>query len=155
MNKYLSLLIFGICLLVSGFVYQKFYRPASIGSSESTGEKVDIHMRVIQNKWKWDPNTIRVNPGDKVTLHIFNEDTYDHGFAIDVLGINKRMFPKSTTVVEFTPNVSGKFNFYCSVPCGKGHYDQIGTLIVGKRDGAGVVLSMIHNENSVLSCHSE
>lgn len=147
MNKYLSLALFGICLMVSGFVYQQFYRPANIGGFKSTGEIVEVRMRVIRNAWKWDPDTIRVNPGDKVILHILNEDTYDHGFAIDVFGVNRRLFPKSTTTIEFTPSFSGIFNFYCSVPCGQGHYDQIGTLIVGKGEDAGVVLSMIHKEN--------
>jgi cytochrome c oxidase subunit 2 len=130
-NKYLGLIIFGVILMTSGFVYQQYYRPANIGGFKSTGEVVEVHMRVIQNTWKWDPDTIRVNPGDKVVLHIFNEDTYDHGFAIDVFGVNRRLFPKNTTVIEFTPSIPGKFNFYCSVPCGQGHYDQVGTLIVG------------------------
>jgi heme/copper-type cytochrome/quinol oxidase subunit 2 len=147
MNKYLSLLIFGTLLMVSGFVYQQFYRPANVGGANSTGKVVEIQMRVLKDQWKWDPDTIRVNPGDKVKLSIYNEDSYDHGFAIDVLGINKRIFPKSTAEIEFTPQVSGTFNYYCSVPCGKGHYDQIGTLIVGKGEGAGVEISMIHKEN--------
>jgi len=143
-NKYLSLLIFGVILVTTGFVYQQFYRPASIGGFQSTGEEVEMHMRVIQNTWKWDPDTIRVNPGDKVILHIFNEDTYDHGFAIDVFGVNRRLFPKSTTVIEFTPSIPGKFNFYCSVPCGQGHYDQVGTLIVGDENAAS---SIVANKN--------
>ncbi len=169
-NKYLGLLIFAVLLMSSGIFYQKFYRPASIGNFKSTGNEVEIHMRVVQNKWKWQVDTIqvsskgnkgpiqemapipsqasiRVQPGDKIKLYIFNEDTYDHGFAIDVLGVNRRLFPKSETVIEFTPSLAGKFNFYCSVPCGAGHYDQVGTLVVGKGDGAGVILSMINKEN--------
>jgi len=130
-NKYLGLLMFGVILITTGIVYQQYYRPANIGGFKSTGEVVEIHMRVVQNSWKWDPDTIRVNPGDRVILHILNEDTYDHGFAVDVFGVNRRLFPKSTTTIEFTPSIPGKFNFYCSVPCGPGHYDQIGTLIVG------------------------
>lgn len=147
MNKYLNLVVFSVFLLLSGYVYQQFYRPANIGGFKSTGEVVEIHMRVIQNKWKWDPDTIRVNPGDKVILHILNEDTYDHGFAIDVLGVNRRLFPKSTTVIEFTPSLPGKFNFYCSVPCGQGHYEQIGKLIVGNGENARAMLSTEPNNN--------
>lgn len=144
-NKYLGLLVFAVFLMSSGIFYQQFYRPASIGGFKSTGEVVEIHMRVIQNKWKWDPDTIQVNPGDKVILHILNEDTYDHGFAIDVFGVNRRLFPKSTTTIEFTPSFSGKFNFYCSVPCGQGHYDQVGTLIVGEKNSAQS--SIVPNKN--------
>ena len=131
MNKYLGLALFSVFLLASGFIYQAYYRPASIERIKSTGKAVFINMRVIKNHWKWDPDTIKVKPGDKIVLNIYNEDTYDHGFAIDVFGVNRRLFPQTTTVVEFTPSLVGKFNFYCSVPCGEGHYDQIGTLIVG------------------------
>ena len=144
-NKYLGLVIFAVFLMSSGIFYQQFYRPASIGNFKSTGKEVEIHMRVVQNTWKWDPDTIKVNPGDKIILHINNEDTYDHGFAIDVFGVNRRLFPKSTTTIEFTPSLSGKFNFYCSVPCGKGHYDQVGTLIVGDKNSAGS--SIVPNKN--------
>lgn len=140
-NKYLSLLMFGVILMTSGLVYQQYYRPASVGGFKSTGEVVEIHMRVLQNQWKWQPDAIRVKPGDKVILHIFNEDTYDHGFAIDVFGVNRRLFPKSTTTIEFTPSIPGKFNFYCSVPCGPGHYDQVGTLIVGDETAASAIVA--------------
>jgi heme/copper-type cytochrome/quinol oxidase subunit 2 len=170
MNKYLSLVVFSVLLLLSGYVYQQFYRPASVGGFQSSGRQVEINMRVVQNTWRWQVDTIqishngekghlqtfppiaeqatiRIQPGDKVKLHVYNEDTYDHGFAIDVFGVNRRLFPKSTTTIEFTPSLSGKFNFYCSVPCGQGHYDQVGTLIVGNGENARVMLSMEPNDS--------
>lgn len=130
MNKYLSLLLFAALLFGSGFVYSEFYRPAGVGGVPSTGVIVEVNMRVLQDQWIWDPGVIRVNAGDRIRLNIFNEDTYDHGFAIDVLGVNRRLFPKRTTTLEFNASLPGKFNFYCSVPCGEGHYDQIGTIII-------------------------
>lgn len=144
MNKYLALVLFATFLLSTGFIYQSYYRPKNIGGAKHTGKLVEIQMRVLQNKWKWDPDVIKVNPGDKVRLSIYNEDTYDHGFAVDVFGVNRRLFPKTTTTVEFTPSLSGKFNFYCSVPCGEGHYDQIGTLIVGDEHA---VTGVVPNKN--------
>lgn len=143
-------------MLLSGFVYQTYYRPENIGGFASSERVVQIQMRVLKNQWKWQVDSIKilnkdggltspppavpqaqeaavvkVEPGDKVKISIYNEDNYDHGFAIDVFGVNKRLFPKSTTEVEFTASLVGKFNFYCSVPCGQGHYDQVGTIIVG------------------------
>ncbi len=131
MNKYVSLFLFGFFLFGSGYVYAHFYRPAEIGGVPSSGNVAEMEMRVSKNKWQWEPNVIRVQPGDKVVLHIFNEDDFDHGFAIDVLGVNRRLFPERTTTVEFKASLRGKFAFYCSVPCGEGHYDQIGTIIIG------------------------
>lgn len=131
-NKYFTLLIFATLLFISGYVYANFYRPAEVGGVEPTGNIVEINMRVLKDQWKFEPDTIKVEPGDKVRLYIYNEDSYDHGFAIDVLGVNRRLFPKRETVIEFIASLPGKFNFYCSVPCGDGHYDQIGTLLVGE-----------------------
>lgn len=130
-NKYAQLLLFAVLLLTSGFVYSKYYRPAEIGQVRATGNVVEIEMRVLENQWVWDPEVIKVKAGDKVRLQIYNEDSYDHGFAVDILGINRRLFPQKTTLVEFTASTAGRFNFYCSVPCGEGHYDQVGLLIVG------------------------
>lgn len=132
MNKYLSLFLFSVALLISGFIYKEFYRPLEVGGVAPSGRVVEINMRVLEDQWQWEPSVIRVNPGDRVHLNIFNEDNYDHGFAIDVFGVNRRLFPKTTTVVEFNAVLRGKFNFYCSVPCGDGHYDQIGEMIVGE-----------------------
>lgn len=129
-NKYFKLFVFAVLLLFSGYIYANFYRPPEISRSEFTGNTVEIDMRVLKDKWKWSPDIIKVKAGDKVRIRIYNEDDYDHGFALDVFGINRRLFPKETTVVEFIASNKGKFNFYCSVPCGEGHYEQIGFLIV-------------------------
>ena len=149
MNKYLGLFLFAVVLLGSGFVYQRFYRPQNVGGSSFSGTVVEMNMRVLKNQWKWDPAVLKVQPGDKVILHIFNEDTYDHGFAIDVFGVNKRLFPQRTTTVEFQATLPGKYKFYCSVPCGQGHYDQIGTLMVGNGQGgvsSGIPIQLNNNQ---------
>ena len=129
-NKYIQLLIFAVLLLTSGFIYSKYYRPPEVGQVQATGNVVEIEMRVLENQWEWEPEIIQIKAGDKVRLKIYNEDNYDHGFAVDVFGINRRLFPKQTTLVEFTASTPGAFNFYCSVPCGEGHYSQTGILDV-------------------------
>ena len=130
MNKYLEILLISVFIIGSGYVYQEFYRPEHVGGIAPTGNIVQIDMRVLKNQWKWDPDLITVKAGDKVRLYIYNEDPYDHGFAIDRFGVNKRLFPERTTLVEFNASVAGRFNFSCSVQCGTGHYDQVGTMIV-------------------------
>lgn len=130
MNKFLQLLIFGVLVIASGIVYQNYYRPIGIGSIKASGNVVEIEMHAKENQWKWDPEEIKVKAGDLVRLKIFNEDSYDHGFAIEAFGVNKRLFPRRETVVEFVASRTGDFSFYCSVPCGEGHYEQIGALFV-------------------------
>lgn len=130
MNKFLQLLIFAVFLVVSGVIYQNFYRPPGVGPVQASGNIVDIEMRAKENQWKWEPAEIHVKAGDLVKLKIFNEDNYDHGFAIEAFGINKRLFPRRETQIEFIASRAGSFGFYCSVPCGQGHYEQVGTLFV-------------------------
>lgn len=83
-------------------------------------------MRTIANEWRFEPDVIMAHPGDRVILKIFNEDPYDHGFAMEAFGVNKRLFPKRETVIDFVVSKPGTFSFYCSVPCGEGHYSHIG-----------------------------
>jgi len=73
---------------------------------------------------------IEVKVGDTVKLKIFNEDSYDHGFALDVFAVNEQLFPERETEIQFVASKVGAYSFYCSVPCGEGHYHMIGTFIV-------------------------
>src|SRR3989344_7420846 len=130
MNKFLKILLFAVFLIVSGVIYQKFYRPQSVGPVQASGRVVEVNVRARKDQWKWDPAEIKVKAGDRVILKIFNEDEYDHGWALEFFGINRRMFPQRETVVDFIASKAGIFQFYCSVPCGEGHYDQLGALIV-------------------------
>ena len=130
MNKFAQLLIFAVFLIASGVVYQNYYRPPGIGPIKASGRVIEIEIRAKENRWIWEPADIRVKAGDLVKLHLFNEDTYDHGFAIEAFGINKRLFPRRQTDIEFIASRTGSFQFYCSVPCGEGHYEQIGSLFL-------------------------
>jgi len=84
---------------------------------------------MIAKNWEFIPNTITVNKGDKVILHITSADV-KHGFALSEFGINQDINPGETTTVEFTADKSGEFNFRCSVFCGEGHKGMEGQLIV-------------------------
>ena len=149
MNKFVQILGFAFFVLVFGIIYQNFYRPAEIGPVKASGNVVEIKMKVLENLWEFEPSEISVRAGDKVRLHIFNEDTYDHGFAIEVFGVNRRLFPKRETTLEFIASKEGTFTFYCSVPCGEGHYSQTGFLNVeGVEEGGS---SQQNSSNSVFS----
>ena len=82
MNKFTKMLIFAAFLIASGIVYQNFYRPAEIAPVKASGKVLDVRVRVLENAWKWEPEVIEAKVGDTVVLKIFNEDSYDHGFAL-------------------------------------------------------------------------
>lgn len=129
-NKYLTFAVFTAFLMISGVIYQKYYRPTEIGCVGANGTVMELNVRSLKNQWKFSPDNIFVKKGDTVKLRIFNEDSYDHGFAIESFGVNTRLFPGVETPVEFVACKTGEFPFYCSVACGEGHYRQTGKVIV-------------------------
>ncbi|OGM92132.1 hypothetical protein A2999_01480 [Candidatus Wolfebacteria bacterium RIFCSPLOWO2_01_FULL_38_11] len=128
MNKFIIIIIFAAVLISGGVVYQIYFRAPEVAPIKATGNVVEINMTAAKNKW--DPTLITVKAGDTVRLKIYNDDPYDHGFAIEVFGVNKRLFPKQETIIEFVASKKGEFVFYCSVPCGEGHFEQTGHFIV-------------------------
>jgi heme/copper-type cytochrome/quinol oxidase subunit 2 len=100
---------------------------------------------------------ITVEKCDRVTLKVFNEDNFDHGVAIDALGISQRLPANGPIVVNFIASKSGEFQFYCSVSCSdskstgnlkdgvvqagpytgifRGHFEHIGKFIVNAISG--------------------
>lgn len=79
---------------------------------------------------KFYPQTIVVLKGDKVKLILNNTDEMDHGFAIDALGISQTVQAGQTITIEFVADTAGVFTFYCTFPCGPGHSQMTGQLIV-------------------------
>ena len=132
MNKFIVMIIFAVLLIGSGVIYAKFYRPESFTPIAASGNVITIPVRILENKWVWEPNILYAKVGDKVILKIFNEDSYDHGFALETFGISTKLSPKIETVIEFIASKEGTFGFYCSVPCGEGHYQQTGQFIITK-----------------------
>lgn len=137
MNKYLILIILAALLLGGGLFYRIYLLPKS-SVPVTTGKIREITVTAVKNQWRFDPETVEVDRGDKIVMTVVNEDDYDHGIAIDAFGISQRMPARSTIKVEFVATQEGEFPFYCSVPCGEGmvdgkkrtHFDMIGKLHV-------------------------
>ena len=137
MNKYILLIGVVVVVIIGGVVYRVFLLPQS-SVPVTTGVERIITVVAEQDKWRFSPEDIQIDRGDKVVMTVINEDEYDHGIAIDAYGISQRMPAKSTIKVEFIATQEGDFPFYCSVPCGEGmvdgkkrtHFDMIGNLHV-------------------------
>lgn len=129
MNKNIILLLVLVLIVGAGILYRTIFLKGEICTADQ-GKDVEINMTSKKNQWVFDPPDIKINKCDKVTLHVFNEDDYDHGLAIDVFGVNRRLSPKTTTTIKFTASKAGQFIFYCSVPCGEGHFGHKGNIEV-------------------------
>ncbi len=86
-------------------------------------------FNLTARQWQFEPSTITVKKGDHVKLHVTSIDT-THGFSIMEFNVNSQLTTGQTTTVEFTPDRTGSFNFFCSVFCGSGHGGMKGTLVV-------------------------
>lgn len=130
-----------IILSVAGFSFIRFSASKNSGhqhTGESTEQRAELSgeledgIRVIEMKarqFAFDPDTITVKEGEKIRLEITSEDVA-HGFHLGDYGINRRLNPNETIVIEFEADQAGEFIFDCSVYCGKGHEDMTGNLNV-------------------------
>ncbi len=111
-----------VAVIVTGYVMMN-YTPASMVSG--TEKTFDI----VSFQWGFEPQFIEVNKGDHVTLNLATDDVA-HGIAIDEYQINEPIMVEKDGTVEFVADKPGVFEFYCSIPCGEGHDEQGGFLIV-------------------------
>jgi len=86
-------------------------------------------FNVVAKQFSYEPDTIRVKQGDMVRITLTSADV-PHGFAINEYGIDQKISPSNSTVVEFLADKNGAFTYYCNVPCGAGHKSMKGTLVV-------------------------
>lgn len=130
-------MIAGAVIIGAGVLYRVFLLPQK-SVPVTTGKVREIAIIAKKNEWRFDPEAIEAERGDRIIATIINEDDYDHGIALDAFGVSQRMPARSTIKIEFTVTQEGEFPFYCSVPCGEGivdgkkrtHFDMIGKLHV-------------------------
>jgi heme/copper-type cytochrome/quinol oxidase subunit 2 len=110
---------------------------------------------------KFFPGVIVVNQGDTVNVSVRNTDDMSHGFAIAAydlnIGINPgqdqpngSITPVTTAIEPFTASKAGVFRWFCTSPCGPGHLEMVGQLVVLPTQGT-VYNPDIHTEYSYLT----
>lgn len=137
MNKYFLILGIVVLVIIGGIAYRAFLIPES-SKPVITGKERRITIIAQKNEWRFIPEDVEMERGDHVFVEAINEDDYDHGIAIDALGVSQKMPALSTINFDFIVTQEGDFPFYCSVPCGEGdvegmhrtHFDMIGKLHV-------------------------
>jgi len=78
----------------------------------------------------WQPDTIRVNVGERVRLRISSPDVV-HGFEIPALGVRVDEIPAGhVEEVAFVPTRAGRFPFTCTRWCSADHWRMRGVIEV-------------------------
>jgi heme/copper-type cytochrome/quinol oxidase subunit 2 len=91
--------------------------------------------------WKFTPNTIEVNKGDIVRLHLTTAQDevalyIGHGFGIEKYNVNAFLIKGAEQTVEFVADKAGTFTFRCTFFCSspeaalENHFNMVGKLIV-------------------------
>ncbi|MBX4196666.1 cupredoxin domain-containing protein [Candidatus Pacearchaeota archaeon] len=90
------------------------------GSSEIDNTRV---ITVESAKFAYSPGEMRVKKGEHIKIMVDNTD-FQHGIAIPAFGVS------GVDSVEFTADKTGTFEYRCPTPCGSGHMNMKGVLIV-------------------------
>ncbi len=105
------------------------FSPAPVSNTASSDSSVkEVHIKAYNFGFTQDPVTIK--KGDHVKL-IFTSTEGTHGVRIPDLGLSTKAFSEGEEqVLEFTATNVGTLNYFCNVPCGPGHREMQGQLVV-------------------------
>lgn len=79
-------------------------------------------ITVMGSEFKFEPNIITVNKGEKVKITFKNIGNAPHNLVIPELSIETKTIRKGETdTIEFTASVSKTYEFICSIP---GHKEK-------------------------------
>jgi len=86
-------------------------------------------IEVTARNWDFIPDVITAKKGERVTIKLIGESG-THGFSVGQLGINESISPGETKTIELPTDEAGTFNLRCSIPCGFGHGDMTGKVVI-------------------------
>lgn len=114
-------------IVLSGLVLAVLFIPFSATATTPTEHTFHINA----SRFEYSPNTLTVNPGDKVTIELTATDVV-HGLSIDGYDLAVTADPGQTARLTFTADQQGSFRFRCTASCGNMHPFMIGKLEVGQ-----------------------
>lgn len=94
--------------------------------TEST-TPTDIYVEAYQ--FGYEPSIIKLKLGDRVNIHLSTRDV-PHSMQIPQLGFIVNAAPETPGVRELVASKQGTFTWFCSIPCGSGHGDMEGKLVI-------------------------
>lgn len=113
-------------------VFPTSEETSSATSSVDMTDDAEADVRIIEmtvDDWMFTPAAISAAKDEKVIVRLTGVAGI-HSFAVAELGINVRVEPGQTVDVEIPTGTAGTFAFRCRVPCGPGHQDMAGSLVI-------------------------
>ncbi|MDP5274870.1 cytochrome C oxidase subunit II [Chengkuizengella axinellae] len=112
-------LVFASILVLSGCGEE----ATSKEPAASTGEVKEFTIKA--SNFEFDQKEIKVNKGDTVKITLENTQGLH---ALEVAGYDVEV--KDGETITFVASETGEFEYICSIMCGTGHNDMIGSLVV-------------------------
>jgi nitrous-oxide reductase len=95
------------------------------------GNSVEVFGTLIRSHIT--PETIEVNVGDEVTIHLTNLERAEdetHGFAVSTYNVHASIEPGKSVTVKFKADKEGVYPYYCTEFCSALHLEMEGYLLV-------------------------
>ena len=102
--------------------------PTAMEKSQPAAAKTVTIDMTVEN-FKFTPNVIRVKKGDKLVIRL-TDTTGVHGIGIRDLNISVGIGMGETKDIVIPTDTAGTFDFRCNVPCGPGHKEMTGQIII-------------------------
>lgn len=101
---------------------------SSVAGMDSSPSATRIIEMTVED-WKFSQSVINVKQGENVIIRLTNK-TGTHSFTSSDLGINVAIDAGETKDIPLPTNTSGTFAFRCAIPCGPGHMDMKGSIVI-------------------------
>ncbi|HLC75701.1 MAG TPA: cupredoxin domain-containing protein [Candidatus Peribacterales bacterium] len=101
---------------------------SSVESSADTSPTARV-VEVSVTDWSFTPSTITAKKGELLELRFVTDDG-EHSFTSVELNLNVALAAGETKVITIPTDVVGTFSFRCMVPCGPGHKDMKGEIVI-------------------------
>ncbi len=89
-------------------------------------------IRIVAQRFHFTPSKLKLPSGTQLEITLESRDTF-HGFHLKEGGIDVVIPARgrgSVRVLWRTPDEPGRYEFACSKPCGAGHAQMRGAIIV-------------------------
>ena len=111
--------------LDTGSKYATYYKPRGTAVTVTAGKAVAMNALDLY----FDPNTLTVAKGTKVTINLDNKSPLAHNLTLDAFKVSTNIDGGKTVAITFTPTTAGTYYFYCNVP-GHAQGGMVGKLTV-------------------------
>jgi cytochrome c oxidase subunit 2 len=88
-----------------------------------------VAVDMVVNNFSFSPSVINAKQGDTIKIKLTGADA-EHSFYLPAFKVNIAVMPGKTKTFSFKVTKKGTFSYTCHIPCGSGHKDMKGTVVV-------------------------